>query len=288
MPTPTQTECNPLRPSRLCGTKLVRLAFLDESGRSRREPFLVVAGMIIHGDHDYRPLEERLKAIVEKHIPEPDRDGFVFHAKEIFHGGKYFDRTTWPRERRLPLLDELASIPQKINFPVVFGHISKAEYRASIADTIATMVPKTRDHAIDVAEHMQAFARCEIAIERHMYTFPRDEIAMLIAEDTDRVKDAVKAAHTILKSQKELAEGHFAEVEGLPLKKIVDTPHFAAKADSAPLQIADVCAFLIMRRLMRREDTQPYFEKVATQLTWRAADFGEPMGTERTLRRQRP
>ena len=47
-----------------------------------------------------------------------------------------------------------------------------------------------------------------------------------------------------------------------PLKKIVDVPYFAEKAESPPLQLADLCAYLIMRHLLRRSDSQEFFELI--------------------------
>jgi hypothetical protein len=74
----------------LCGENLVRLAFLDESGRSRHEPIIVVAGILINGDRTYRRLCERLEAIVTEFISAHDRPGFILHAKDIFQGTGYF------------------------------------------------------------------------------------------------------------------------------------------------------------------------------------------------------
>src|SRR6266446_5100635 len=94
----------------LCGDNLVRLAFLDEAGRSRHEPLIVVAGILMHGDRTYRKLVARFDEIAATFLPEADRKGFVFHAKDIFHGaGKYFkDREKWPKARRWPILSALA------------------------------------------------------------------------------------------------------------------------------------------------------------------------------------
>jgi hypothetical protein len=256
---------------------------LDEAGRSREEPIIVVAGIIIHGDRVYRRLENRLREITEL-LPEPDRKGFVFHAKDIFHGaGRYFkDRQQWPRNRRWPILRALAALPREFELPVVFGHLNKQEYRTLASESLTkNSTPKNLPNVTDIAEHMVAFAHAEIAIERQMLRFPRDEICMLVAEDTDRVKEAVKTAHATLRDPEQIAASDFADIEGLPLTKIVDTPHFAAKADSAPLQVADTCAFLILRRMMRRPELQEFFELIAPQLTWTASDFGERMGAER-------
>ena len=113
----------------LCGDNLVRIAFLDESGRSAREKTMVVAGVIIHGDRSYRKIEEALRDLVADSIPAQDQEGFIFHATDLFHGAHYFQRDAWPRERRYPILERLAGLPKQFSLPVVFGHVAKAEHR---------------------------------------------------------------------------------------------------------------------------------------------------------------
>src|ERR1700730_14289409 len=168
----------------LCGDNLVRIAFLDEAGRSRQEPIIVVAGVLIHGDRTYRKLVQRFDEIARQFLPEADQKGFCFHAKDIFHGaGHYFkDRDVWPRERRWPILAALAALPRQFGIPIVFGHIDKAEYRRDAEQQITAHSTTSTDraHVSDVAEHMAAFATAEIGIERQMHQFPRDEICMLI------------------------------------------------------------------------------------------------------------
>jgi hypothetical protein len=220
--------------------------------------------------------------LVLESIPAPDQQGFIFHAKDLFHGSGYFKREIWPKERRHELLHKLASFPAKFCLPVVFGHVVKAEYRQepAISEHIEKQPEKDRETDLLVIEHMTAFARAVIAVERQMWQLPRDEICMLVAEDTDLVKPAVKAAHAVLRDPNQLGGAGYPEVDGLPLRKVVDTPHFAAKRDSSLLQCADLCAFLIMRRLNRKEDSQPFFEAIAPQLFWDCADFGDRMGSE--------
>jgi len=187
----------------------VRLAFLDESGRSRHEPIIVVAGIVLNGDRTYRKLCERLSTLIEEFIPEQDRGGFVFHAKDIFQGTGYFkDRTQWPREeKRFPILTTIAAIPRQFGMPVIFGYLNKGEYQAAISLQLSRHErQETKAQISDVAEHMVAFAHAEIAIERQMHQFSRDEICMVIAEDTDRVKRALKSAHAILRDPQEIVK----------------------------------------------------------------------------------
>lgn len=266
----------------LCGDNLVRIAFLDESGRERRQPIIVVAGVIIHGDHSYRQIEEALRRLVRESVPAADQEGFVFHATDLFHGSGYFKREVWAKEDRHAILRNLAAFPVKFCLPIVFGHVAKEEYgqKPAIVDHIEKQPERDRPNDLMVIEHMAAFARAVVAIERQMWRFPRDKICMLVAEDTDLVKPHIKAAHAFLRDPNQLGGAGYTEVEGLPLRKVVDTPHFAAKRDSSLLQLADLCAFLIMRRLNRKEDSQPFFEAIAPQLSWGCAGFGESLGSE--------
>lgn len=269
----------------LLGRNLVRLAFLDESGRSRREPIIVVAGVIIHGDRAYRSIEDHLLAMVQRHIPENDQYGFVFHATDLFHGSGYFKRDRWPKPVRWLILEELAGITKRFSLPVIYGLVNKAQYKIECVNRALPPVDRDDQPIIERAEHMTAFGNAEMAIDRQMHQYPSDEICALICEDTDLVKKAVKSAHEIMRAKSKTAEV-FAKFFGwtkqpwFPLKKIVDTPHFASKSDSSLLQIADLCSFLIMRRLNRKEDSQVFFEIIAPQLSWRAEEFGERMGQE--------
>lgn len=162
----------------LCGENLVRLAFLDESGRSRHEPFIVVAGIVINGDKTYRQIEIALHKIKQTHIPTDDSEQIILHAKDIFQGAGYFrNKTIWPRHRRFRILRDVAMLPHTFALPVVFQFINKAEY--AVEERAPTDVsPKIRAHLIDIAEHMTAFAGAEVAIEHQMRLFPSDEICM--------------------------------------------------------------------------------------------------------------
>jgi hypothetical protein len=108
------------------GERLVRIAYLDESRRSRHERIVVVGGVVVHGDRDYRRIEGALIHLASDTISDPDQDGFVFHANHLFHAGGYFrDKEVWPREWRYPILERLAGIVSAFRLPVVFGHLEK-------------------------------------------------------------------------------------------------------------------------------------------------------------------
>ena len=79
----------------------MRLAYLDESGRSREEPVIVVAGVLIDPDYAYKGIEEALRQLVADTIPKEDREGFVFHASHLLHGKGYYKQHGWPSRTAL-------------------------------------------------------------------------------------------------------------------------------------------------------------------------------------------
>jgi hypothetical protein len=76
----------------LLGHNLVRLLYLDESGTNDEDPFLCVAGVLVHGDNQWPEIDRRILNLIDQYIPQQDRIGFCFHATDIFHGSDYFDR----------------------------------------------------------------------------------------------------------------------------------------------------------------------------------------------------
>jgi Protein of unknown function (DUF3800) len=238
-----------------------------------------VAGPIVHGDRGYRQIELGIAKIVAEFLPEADRPNIIFSGKDLYHGDGYFQREKWPQEIRHQILKRLAQIPNEFNLIVVAGFHWKKENRAAAETLVGMMHPDEEkhhkiEHLIDVFEHAAAFSRCELAAEKSLRQMPQDELAMIVAEDTDRIKKQVKWMHRFLRDGDRLSKSgsEFAKSPLLPLVRIVDTPHFASKEDSKLLQVADVCAFLTMRAL-NAKDTANCFLEIKGRLSWWSPDI---------------
>ncbi len=90
---------------------------------------------------------------------------------------------------------------------------------------------------------------------------------MIIAEDTDRVKKLMKQSIRLFRSPT-LLKAWGIDFPGLPLKRIVDTVHFAAKEDSAALQLADLCAFTFGRAMKDKPVPLSVFEVLYRHIKW--------------------
>ena len=122
----------------------VRLVYLDESGRANElhEPHLVVAGVIVDADKQWRKLEEFFAELTEEYFPKHEGHPVVFHAMDIWHGSRLFDRTKWPLQKRRKLLGRLARVPGQFSLPIVMGHAHRASTREAIQRDNADIRPK--------------------------------------------------------------------------------------------------------------------------------------------------
>jgi len=118
----------------LLGAELVRLIYLDESGISQRETITCVSGVMIHGDRQWRLVEDAIKGLIEKYIPSQSREDFAFHATDIYHGSGYFDRSVWTREIRKNILSDIGNIIYDLDLPIVNGMYKKSTFGVGVLD----------------------------------------------------------------------------------------------------------------------------------------------------------
>lgn len=237
------------------GHRLMRLTYFDDAGlfNAQQEPFIVIGGVIVHADAQLIPLEEHIDRLVHEHIPEGDRTGFVFHAMELWHGGRYFDRENWPLQKRLEILADLAAIPAKFDIPVSFGYQKREHAWRFIGPA------KLNSREVELQLYSDTYARFCESIEMFMREAASDEITVLIGEDNDAIHAVAKMAHQHYRDPNWVKETA-PLLTYFPFERIRESVHFAKKPESKALQIADMCTFIIKRRLMNDPRIGPLYE----------------------------
>ena len=85
-----------------------------------------MAGILVHADKLLRPLKIGLAEIKNKHIPPELHDGFFFHAKELFNGGKKLRRQDgWTFEKGFSVADDLVELLLKYSVPVTWRRVQR-------------------------------------------------------------------------------------------------------------------------------------------------------------------
>jgi hypothetical protein len=274
----------------LLGHNLVRLVYLDEGGTDFKAPVLSVAGVLVHGDYEYPNIDERILALIDQFIPEKDRLGFVFHATDIFHGSGYFDRRKpqWDNPaKRFPILDGLATIIDDLHLPIVAGNYQKAKYGTEHPIWDVPPDDKLKGKFLHSSAVMDALMRADKWLEKYSPT----ELATVVHEDGTPAKKMIKNIVRTMRSRDLMqAKGFslddiqfFEKNYNIPLKRIIDTVHFAEKADARPLQLADLCAFILARGLKGLEVPTYASNIVWKYMRWFFKDIIPPEKYDRNL-----
>jgi hypothetical protein len=252
----------------LNGDRGVRLVYIDEAGISNpsQEPWLVVAGVIVDADKQLIHLERKIRSIIDRHIPEQFRDGFIFHAKELFNGGgAVFKRhnSEWPLKKRLEIAMEIAALPRKIGLPIVIGAIERKTFDQTFNQS------EWNGRSVTEAAHAVAFSVCSVHTELWMRRKASSEICMLIVEDNSSMRTFltnIQHAH----QDPKYCSVHVSETKILPYRKIRASPLFEKKQDSVSLQMADFCAYVMKKASMTDPRYYDLFKMLEPQIVQEA------------------
>lgn len=228
----------------------MRIAYFDEAGVSSKahEPHLVVAGVIVNPDEQYHAIEAHIRALGLRVLKEKAKPyygkPYVFHAKDVWHGSGDFSRVDWSRDDRMKLLELLCRIPVEFNLPVIFGAVPKEAPGVTLPNL-----------------HTQAYVLAIKRLESWMSVNADKEVVATVSERCDKEHMAHIASfhHVIVDktlSALQPLPNHFVS------KHIVEAPIFLDKYSSPLLQLADVCAFVMKRKLQKCRHIGPYFELI--------------------------
>ena len=222
----------------LIGDRLLRVLYLDETGHDKRSTFAAVGGLIIDHDRQWLKLSQDVEVLKDL-VPAEFRDGFYFHATDLFHGGKY--REKWPEEERWTLLEQLIATPRRHGIPAVLGYCKRP--------------PDVEwSHQRSITLHAFAYSHCIMGADWFMINrVGSGEAAMVVAEERPEAHSAIRKAHRLFSNPEEMDRvfGHDMELRAkLPtIGRIKAPPAFASKSEEVLLQISDAVAFTFQRSL---------------------------------------
>lgn len=228
MPAPCSFTGHPLE-----GDRIVRMIFFDAAGISnpKHEPYIVVAGIILNADKQWKALGHHLSEMADTFAPPEHRDQFIFHATELFSGGKLFPRDRYTKDHRWNILDELVAVPAKFGLPIAWGRVPRAlvERGGSLAAKDGWKIPPV------VHGQIMAFSLAAAIAERWMSEFAdEDEIAQMIMENDDQSRKFFYVTQRFL-SDSRLNQQFSPEDEHFKLSRIIYPMHFEQKTDSSAL-----------------------------------------------------
>jgi hypothetical protein len=210
----------------LIGGEVGRYIYIDEAGTARQEPVVVVAAAIIKPDHEWRRIAAYLDYLRFVHVNGDDWENYIFHAKDLFSGGRVLNAEGWSLSKRLLIMRRILRIPRKFRVPIAYGYVLKRH------------TPKLDNRQA----HHVAFAMCINEANSFLKLNYPGETGTLIAENVEEMKSRLEGIPAALRSG------------AIPISltrhifdAIVDDIHFTSKQGAPLLQIADHCAFSLRR-----------------------------------------
>lgn len=250
----------------------MRIIYCDEAGTSEHEPFRVVVGVHVVSDLAWREARAALQSAVDRHVPDSMRQGFIFHAKDVFGGRGKVARDSWPLESRMALFKDVLAIPPTLRMPVSIGAVAAARVGLPEPARKAGITANLWSHI------MATFMMLEAADRDIRKRGAPEEVAVLVFEQLpERARHLKRTLRALQRADVRLPPDHFhpwttqhPENFRMAAKHLVDAAHFADKSEAPLLQIADAWAFGIRRRLCN----QPYADVLLQAMIGRP-DFGE-------------
>jgi Protein of unknown function (DUF3800) len=217
---------------------------------------LVVVGAIVNADRQLIGLENCLNKIVSRHIPENQRESFVFHAMDLFNGGgKVFDRNgPFTLSKRLEIADELAAIPRKLNIPIAAGFVDRGNF--PIVDNLSEDYNKLSLADKTTFAHVCDYMNCAMTVEHWMRVETNNEICMFVVENNEQAKALIKQTHNYHQEKRLDYILSDTDRQHFPFRRIKEDPLFQDKRPGSALQLADFCAYVFKRFLMNKTDSR--------------------------------
>jgi hypothetical protein len=207
--------------------------------------------------------------LIESFIPEEKRPTFEFHANELFYGQGMF-KSLGVEESREAFARMLEMTVKNAELPIVYGAVDKLKLGKSL---LKSAIP------IDAA-----FRGCAEGVESWMQEHAEHELAILIADDTKNEvdKQSIKEAFRDLREKMTIVHtdepaplyiGDSREPAGKILRfktglmgHILDDMYFGDSRDSIGIQVADMCGFLIHRKLSGKQDSEYLYQMIAPHI----------------------
>lgn len=256
------------------------IAYMDEAGTSALEPVSVVAAVIVLTESQAERTRAEIERVLDRHVPTSQREGYVFHAKDIFSGaGKNF--AEWGDGGRWNIQREILALPKKLGLPVCFGFSRRSAAGTEAYEFSSIGRPEYFDH-------MMAFQGCVSAVNRLMERRGFvDSSLQLVAEDVEHMRTRLTHILNVLQWQdvfipaemlehfeKHCADKEFSQGVWKSGRKIKEEIEFKPKNGDPILQIADALAFAARRWIAEQRNGDVLID--AAGIDWDIEEFRSP------------
>lgn len=235
----------------------VHLAYLDDSASDAKNRLTIFGGIVV--EHQAFETLERQVGFTALRLLTADRVESLgeFHADDLFAGtGEFKDI---PEAERREALRGLLSLPRKLNAPYFYSAVDKPSLQkaalgsAHPVDVGFRMCAMAIDHWLVNGYTIQMMAAGVDTIRKATIERP---LCLLIADDcNDNIKGRLRKSYRELRRHMRLTEDSVGRITFAH-----DAMYFGDSVDSVGIQVADVCNYVMLRRI--RDGIEDEFYKL--------------------------
>ncbi len=219
------------------------LVYVDESGNSGtnlsdpQQPVFALCAMVVCEDR-WQGLEHSLKRALEPRFPEWQKvENFEIHGADLRRGvGQFAGMSV---ADRIAFRDEWMQVGADHDIRLIFRSVHKKAY--------ASWLVKELGKGVIVNPHIVAFAMLSRCVDNYLSSLPGKPLGMLISDENKEIVADVEKSIQVFRS-----------LEGsLRLNQIVEKGFFIDSSKSLPLQLCDLFALSLRKRIERFWGTAP-------------------------------
>jgi Protein of unknown function (DUF3800) len=231
----------------------VHLIYMDDSAEDAGHQ--VIAAVVIP-ENDFLTIESYLaEEIISKVVPEDMRPKFEFHASKLFHSRDEF--SVFTRDDALRIFNNCMSIVEGAPLSIVYGAVDLRALRRSLFSTA---------QPTDIAFRLCMEGINEWFVQKASML---DQVGILICDDTEKqhIKKNMQQAYRAYRKKWSGKKNIGRKVSGTQFEDFLhDDMYFGDSAYSVGIQLADICAFIILRHLQGHEDTEYLYQRMKPQI----------------------
>jgi hypothetical protein len=241
----------------------VYLAYLDDSGtKDKRSRYQVVAGVVVEG-WEFSQLELAIGVAISQLVPQEKMEKFSeFHAWEFFNSEGPFEGV--PVSERDEVISGVLGIIESLKIPIVYGAVNLPMLDETVWGSVEPV-----DLCFRTAMYgINSWATAKIRMPAETQSEENQDaqaLVVLVSDDySDKgIKNRVQTSFR--KYRKKVLPPSYSPGPGWHLH---DSLYFGDSKDSVGLQMADIIAYIVRRRLEGDRYYDGLFEKIRSLIVF--------------------
>ena len=238
------------------------LVYLGESGNTGasihdpNQPHYVCVGLMVHEDQ-WNGIKVAFSQVCRRYFGQGPGGVSVpqeLHGGEILQGKGVF--SSWPKAKRLELIDDLLRIPIERETPLIVSYVDKHEFES--AGRAGPGSERTWGGPWEPVFSRFIFSLDMYMDDLNMAQMPPEEMQrgepVRVSQRAAIIADGTKSADPQL-MQKLLK----TEMD-LPTGAVLESIHFVRSEDSHCTQLANMCAYFLRRHLHQPSTPNPQYD----------------------------